>query len=110
MSTPFTALQARLPTEPRTWLVTGVAGFIGSNLLEALLKLDQRVIGLDNFATGLQRNLDEVQSLVTPVQWASFRFIRVHSRRAPQKNTAKMFLARSIPMVIMGVTFSTWWC
>ena len=76
MTTPFSALQARLPTEPRTWLVTGVAGFIGSNLLEALLKLDQRVIGLDNFATGYQHNLDEVQCLVTPVQWASFRFIR----------------------------------
>ena len=76
MPTPFTALQARLSTDPRTWLVTGVAGFIGSNLLEALLKLDQRVIGLDNFATGHQRNLDEVQSLVTPVQWAGFRFVR----------------------------------
>ena len=75
MTTLFTALQARLPTEPRTWLVTGVGGFIGSNLLEALLKLDQRVIGLDNFATGYQRNLDEVQTLVTPIQWAKFRFI-----------------------------------
>ena len=75
MPTPFTALQARLPKEPRCWLVTGVAGFIGSNLLEALLKLDQRVVGLDNFATGHRRNLDEVQTLVTPVQWARFRFI-----------------------------------
>ena len=75
MPTPFTALQARLPNEPRTWLVTGVAGFIGSNLLEALLKLGQRVIGLDNFATGHPRNLAEVQTLVTAVQWAGFRFI-----------------------------------
>ena len=64
-----------LPTEPRTWLVTGVAGFIGSNLLETLLKLDQRVVGLDNFATGHQRNLDEVQTLVSPAQWANFSFI-----------------------------------
>jgi UDP-N-acetylglucosamine 4-epimerase len=55
--------------------VTGVAGFIGSNLLEALLKLDQRVVGLDNFATGYQRNLDEVRGLVTPAQWANFNFI-----------------------------------
>ena len=46
---------------PRTWLITGVAGFIGSNLLETLLKLDQIVIGLDNFPTGYQHNLDEVQ-------------------------------------------------
>ena len=57
------------------FLVTGGAGFIGSNLLETLLKLDQRVIGLDNFATGYQRNLDEVQTLVTPAQWSRFNFI-----------------------------------
>lgn len=65
-----------LRTEPKTWLVTGVAGFIGSNLLETLLQLNQRVVGLDNFATGHQRNLDEVQKLVTPQQWANFRFIQ----------------------------------
>ena len=52
-----------------------MAGFIGSNLLETLLKLDQRVVGLDNFATGHQRNLDEVQTLVTPQQWVNFSFI-----------------------------------
>jgi len=59
-----------------TWLITGVAGFIGSNLLETLLKLNQRVVGLDNFATGHQRNLDEVRTLVTEDQWANFRFIK----------------------------------
>ena len=64
-----------LRDEPKIWLITGVAGFIGSNLLEHLLKLDQTVIGLDNFATGHQHNLDEVQSLVTEAQWARFRFI-----------------------------------
>ena len=74
--TPFTQLQTRLQAQPHTWLVTGVAGFIGSNLLEALLKLNQRVVGLDNFATGHQRNLDEVQGLVTPAQWANFIFIQ----------------------------------
>lgn len=57
------------------WLITGVAGFIGSNLLEHLLKLNQRVVGLDNFATGYQSNLDEVQSLVHPDQWSRFTFI-----------------------------------
>jgi UDP-N-acetylglucosamine 4-epimerase len=72
----YTQLQTRLQTAPHTWLVTGVAGFIGSNLLEALLTLNQRVVGLDNFATGHQRNLDEVQSLVTPAQWANFKFIQ----------------------------------
>jgi UDP-N-acetylglucosamine/UDP-N-acetylgalactosamine 4-epimerase len=72
--TAYQALQIRLPQEPRTWLVTGVAGFIGSNLLEALLRLDQRVVGLDNFATGLQRNLDEIRGLVSAEQWARFTF------------------------------------
>ena len=65
----------KLKTAPKTWLVTGVAGFIGSNLLETLLKLNQTVVGLDNFATGHQHNLDEVQSLVTAEQWAKFSFI-----------------------------------
>ncbi len=64
----------QLKQSPKTWLVTGVAGFIGSNLLETLLKLDQTVIGLDNFATGHQHNLDEVQSLVSAAQWAKFTF------------------------------------
>jgi UDP-N-acetylglucosamine 4-epimerase len=73
--TAYTQLQTRLQSEPHTWLITGVAGFIGSNLLETLLKLNQRVVGLDNFATGHQRNLDEVQTLVTPTQWANFSFI-----------------------------------
>lgn len=65
----------QLQQQPKVWLVTGVAGFIGSNLLETLLKLDQQVVGLDNFATGHQRNLDEVQQLVSPAQWQNFRFI-----------------------------------
>lgn len=64
-----------LGQQPRRWLITGVGGFIGSNLLEALLKLNQRVVGLDNFATGMRRNLDEVQGLVTAEQWANFTFI-----------------------------------
>ena len=73
--TAYEHLLAELPKTPKTWLITGVAGFIGSNLLETLLKLDQHVVGLDNFATGHQRNLDEVQTLVTPAQWANFSFI-----------------------------------
>ena len=78
MSLPMSAynqLLTRLVAAPHTWLITGVAGFIGSNLLETLLKLNQRVVGLDSFATGHQRNLDEVQTLVTPAQWANFNFI-----------------------------------
>lgn len=72
--TVFSQLKESLRAEPKTWLITGVAGFIGSNLLETLLKLNQRVVGLDNFATGHQRNLDEVQGLVDPRQWSNFHF------------------------------------
>lgn len=73
--TAYESLKQHLQVQPKTWLITGVAGFIGSNLLEALLKLNQRVVGLDNFSTGHERNLDEVQTLVTPAQWANFQFI-----------------------------------
>jgi UDP-N-acetylglucosamine 4-epimerase len=57
------------------WLITGVAGFIGSNLLEILLQNNQLVIGLDNFSTGNKYNLDEVKSLVNQNQWQNFKFI-----------------------------------
>ena len=67
-------LKALIET-PRSWLITGVAGFIGSNLLETLLKLNQHVTGLDNFATGHRKNLDEVRSTVSPEQWARFDFV-----------------------------------
>ena len=66
----------QLQQQPKTWLVTGVAGFIGSNLLEQLLSLGQRVVGLDNFSTGFQHNLDEVQATVSAEQWQNFKFIR----------------------------------
>jgi UDP-N-acetylglucosamine/UDP-N-acetylgalactosamine 4-epimerase len=73
--TRYEQLLKQLPQQPKTWLITGVAGFIGSNILETLLKTGQRVVGLDNFATGYQHNLDEVQSLVSPAQWVNFRFV-----------------------------------
>lgn len=72
---PYSTIKEELLNKPRTWLITGVAGFIGSNLLETLLKLNQAVIGLDNFSTGHKHNLSEVQGLVTTAQWANFRFI-----------------------------------
>ncbi len=75
MTTRYEQVQQDLKANPKTWLVTGVAGFIGSNLLETLLGLNQTVIGLDNFATGHQHNLDEVQQTVTADQWANFTFI-----------------------------------
>jgi UDP-N-acetylglucosamine 4-epimerase len=67
--------QAVLQTSPKKWLVTGVAGFIGSHLLESLLKLDQRVVGLDNFSTGNKKNLDAVKALVSEAQWNKFSFL-----------------------------------
>jgi UDP-N-acetylglucosamine 4-epimerase len=73
--TPYDTLLGKLPESPKTWLITGVAGFIGSNLLETLLKLGQRVVGLDNFATGHRRNLEEVHCLVSEEQWQRFCFI-----------------------------------
>jgi len=71
----FQQRQEQLRVHPQTWLITGVAGFIGSNLLETLLRLDQKVVGLDNFSTGFQHNLDEVRSLVDDGQWQRFTFI-----------------------------------
>src|SRR3954454_23831909 len=71
----YQELQIALKTQPKTWLVTGVAGFIGSNLLETLLKLEQRVVGLDNLSTGKGENLEAVGKLVNPAQWARFRFV-----------------------------------
>ncbi|MDG1143775.1 MAG: NAD-dependent epimerase/dehydratase family protein [Burkholderiales bacterium] len=73
--TTYEKLKQNIRAKPRTWVITGVAGFIGSNLLEALLILDQKVIGLDNFSTGHRRNLEEVKQLVSLTQWARFRFI-----------------------------------
>ena len=71
----YEKIKKSLISEPKTWLITGVAGFIGSNLLEELLLLNQKVVGLDNFATGFQHNLDEVQGLVNKDQWQNFTFI-----------------------------------
>jgi UDP-N-acetylglucosamine 4-epimerase len=73
--TNFEKIQSELRSAPKKWLVTGCAGFIGSNLLEFLLKLDQTVVGLDNFSTGHQHNLDDVRALVTEAQWDRFTFI-----------------------------------
>ncbi len=71
----YEGVQERVKAAPRTWLVTGAAGFIGSHLLEALLKLDQRVTGLDNFSSGHRGNLAQVKDAVTASQWKNFRFV-----------------------------------
>lgn len=102
----YQQLLTQLPQAPKTWLITGVAGFIGSNLLETLLKLDQRVVGLDNFATGHQRNLDEVRTLVTPQQWARFQFINGDIRNLADCREAMLYKAddRSAAAVASALT------
>lgn len=76
MMTEFTNIKTTLLRKNHSWCITGVAGFIGSNLLETLLKLNQTVTGLDNFSTGYQKNLDEVKANVSTTQWGNFTFIR----------------------------------
>ncbi|WP_322741126.1 GDP-mannose 4,6-dehydratase, partial [Providencia heimbachae] len=71
----YDLVQQELILTPKKWLLTGVAGFIGSNILEKLLKLNQTVVGLDNFSTGFKHNLDDVKSLVSDEQWNNFTFI-----------------------------------
>ena len=87
-TTTYETVKQQLVSEPKTWLITGVAGFIGSNLLETLLLLNQKVVGLDNVATGFQHNLDEVQSIVSAEQWANFSFIEGDIRRLEDCQTA----------------------
>ncbi|MES2537881.1 MAG: SDR family oxidoreductase [Pseudomonadota bacterium] len=73
--TKYHDVQEALRGRQSHWLITGVAGFIGSNLLETLLKLGQKVTGLDNFSNGFRHNLDQVQKLVGPDNWRNFTFI-----------------------------------
>lgn len=69
-------VERNIQSEPRRWAVTGVAGFIGSNILQRLLELGQEVVGLDNLSAGHLANLEEVRSLVGPENWSRFTFIK----------------------------------
>jgi len=75
MGSSYQEVQRLIRQRPRRWLITGVAGFIGSHLLETLLKLDQAVVGLDNYATGYARNLEEVREAAGVAAWRNFTFI-----------------------------------
>jgi UDP-N-acetylglucosamine/UDP-N-acetyl-alpha-D-glucosaminouronate 4-epimerase len=68
-------LKHRLRGDAQRWLVTGAAGFIGSNLVETLLRLEQQVTGLDSFATGHRDNLEQVRAAVSDAQWRRFEFV-----------------------------------
>jgi UDP-N-acetylglucosamine 4-epimerase len=85
---PYQKVEERLQAERRTWLVTGVAGFIGSHLAEKLLGLDQAVVGLDNFSTGKRENLELVRAAVGEARWKSFRFIEGDIRSLDACNSA----------------------
>ncbi|HSU55530.1 MAG TPA: SDR family oxidoreductase [Candidatus Dormibacteraeota bacterium] len=69
----YEELKTSLRAHPKTWVVTGVAGFIGSHLLERLLELGQKVRGLDNFETGHAANLEEVRTIIGEEKWSNFR-------------------------------------
>ncbi|MEO7068135.1 MAG: SDR family oxidoreductase [Rhodanobacter sp.] len=96
------ALQARVRAESSPWLVTGAAGFIGSNLVETLLRLDQNVVGLDNFSTGYQHNLDEVEQLVGAQAWSRFRFIKGDIRNLEDCQTACAGVKRVLHQAALG--------
>lgn len=69
-------IRKHLSSSQYKWLITGVSGFIGSNLLETLLKLNQKVVGLDNFVTGKEDNLREVENIVSSAQWKNFELLK----------------------------------
>ncbi len=72
----YLKIKKNLLLEPKKWLITGVAGFIGSNLLQELLELNQWVVGADNFSTGMEKNLEDVKKQVTKKQWSRFNFYK----------------------------------
>ncbi|MBA6342130.1 Vi polysaccharide biosynthesis UDP-N-acetylglucosaminuronic acid C-4 epimerase TviC [Colwellia sp. MB02u-10] len=96
----YEEIKKKLLDFPKTWLVTGAAGFIGSNLLETLLHLNQKVVGLDNFATGHQHNLDEVKGLVSSEQWSNFRFIKGDIRNSSDCEKALLFDGKEVDYVL----------
>lgn len=98
--TQYEKVKTQLKAKPKVWLVTGVAGFIGSNLLETLLLLDQEVLGLDNFSTGYKHNLEQVKDLVTRAQWEKFTFIEGDICDYAVCETALTFGGRSVDYVL----------
>ena len=77
----YEIVKHEIARQPKTWLVSGCAGFIGSHLVEQLLKLNQKVVGLDNFSTGHKKNLKFVRQAVGKKAWKRFHFIRGDIRK-----------------------------
>ncbi len=88
MSEAISRVKDDLRASPKKWLVTGVAGFIGSNLLEELIRLGQTVVGLDNLSTGHSHNLEEVRQEVGAEAWERFTFIKGDIRNLTDCRTA----------------------
>jgi len=103
--TRYEELLIELRKTPKTWLITGVAGFIGSNLLETLLMLDQRIVGLDNFATGHQRNLDEVESIVGDLRWKNFQLVEGDIRKLEDCRKAMTFQSHENDAELIAVDY-----
>lgn len=92
----YLKIKKKLIKEPKSWLITGVAGFIGSNLLQELLMLNQHVVGADNFSTGTEKNLADVKKEVSPKQWNRFIF---HKGDISKKSFCK-FICNDIDYVL----------
>jgi len=85
----YESVKRKMRRQPKTWLVTGCAGFIGSHLIETLLNLNQKVVGLDNFATGHRKNMNIVRKSVGEKAWRRFYFIKGDIRKP--KDCSKAF-------------------
>lgn len=80
MNPTLVEIKSLLKSEPKTWLVTGAAGFIGSHLVETLLSADQKVIGVDNLSNGRLSNFDEIRNKVGDSVWLNFDFAKIDVR------------------------------
>ena len=72
----FEDLIDEFQVKQKIWLITGIAGFIGSNLAEFLLKHNQKVVGIDNFSTGYQKNLDMIKESIGDEKYKNLNFIK----------------------------------
>lgn len=74
--TKYEEIKKHIKNYPKVWLITGVAGFIGSNLLEELLMMKQKVVGIDNFSNSKIGNLKDVEKIVGQKKWKNFKFFK----------------------------------